>query len=370
MKKISLLGVLLALFTLLGGGCAGRPQIRVPHHLHYVGSSTVALFLAEADSMLPEFSFEISTDPESDGGERAMLAGQADLAGLAREPGPEVKAHGIASAMIGRDALAVIVSADLPVDGLSRDQLRQIYSGKTTNWKALGGPDLEITAFLVGTNSATRAVFQEHLMGAVEYAGVEIIEPDSAIIDAVAATPGGVGFISFAFLERCEHGVRALRVDGREPSHFDFAYPIARPLYLLWKPGTPGAERFVQWALSPAGQDIVLHHYPGIGVQGSVDAQSPAPRLGTLVVFTDTFEVVDGDIQYFPHRSYQVLDEQGNLLRRITNHRGLNDERPTHTHLAEGTYLIRTQTANGAVHEFYATVRPGLTTVLSAGGKL
>lgn len=359
----------LALFACLGSACRTPTTAQKAVTIHYVGSSTVALFVAEADGILPDLRFRIDTEPESDGGERAMMAGTADIAGLAREPGPEIMSRGIASAMIGRDALAVIVPAALPVMGLSREQLRRIYSAEASNWREFGGPDLAITPLLVGPNSATRAVFQEQVMGDTPYADVGVVEPDSQIIDAVASTPGAIGFISFAFLESSTERVRPLTVDGRTPSLFDFEYPIARPLYLLWRPGTPGTDRFVQWAMSPAGQSIVLHHYPGIGVLGSVDAQPVQQALGTLVVFTETFEVVDGDIVYFPHRAYRILTEQGEAVRRVPNHRGVNDERPTHVHLEAGTYLIRTETALGDQREFYATVRPGRTTILRTGGK-
>lgn len=357
-----LLGLLGLAYLTCGCRTADPESERI--ELEYVGSSTVALFVKEADMVLPDLHFSIETGPESDGGERAMLAGRADLAGMAREPGPEIKSRGIATAMIGRDALAVIVSNDIEVVGLSREQLRLIYSGKKTNWSSFGGPDLKISSWLVGPDSATRAVFREQVMGTSEYGGARVVEPDSAIVDAVAETPGSIGFISFAFLEECEKAVRAIEVDGHPPSLFDFDYPIARPLYLLWRPGTPGVDRFVQWATSPEGQSIVLRHYPGIGVLGSVDAQEKSEVLGTLVVHTETFSVNDGDIVYFPHRPYEILTRQGEHLRQVLNHRGLNDELPTPVHLAPGTYLIRTQTALGDNQEFYATVRSGRTTVL------
>lgn len=355
---------------LLAGSCRSPEPLQDRQSLSYVGSSTVALFVQEADQVLPDLSFSIETEPESDGGERAMLAGEADLAGLAREPSPEVKARGVAAAMIGRDALAVIVSRDVELKGLSREQLRLVYSGQATNWSALGGRDAAINAFLVGPDSATRAVFQEQVMGTTEYAGVEVIEPDSAIIEAVASRPGSIGFISFAFLGDVNANVRPIEVDGHAPSRFDFEYPISRPLYLLWRPGTPGADRFVQWATSQEGQSVVLRHYPNVGVLGAVDAQQDrAQPQGTLVVHTDTFEVRDGDISYFPHRPYELFSSQAEFLKRVPNHRGLNDERPTPVHLEAGTYLVRVENRFGERSEFYATVRSGKTTVLHTGGK-
>ena len=344
--------------------CQSTPAASEPVALHYVGSSTVAFFVREAGIVLPDISFTIDTAPESDGGERAILAGKADLAGIAREPGPTVRRSGVAAAMIGRDALAVIVHSELPVEGLTREELRQVFAGQTTSWSSVGGPELAISTFVVGENSATRAVFQEQVMGGEAYSGGEVVEPDAAIVERVAATPGSIGFISFAFLDRSDDRIRALSVDGRTPSLYDFDYPIARPLYLLWHPGTPGVDRFVQWATSEAGQRIVMHHYPGVGVLGSVDAAEPGVEFGTLVVYTDTFEVTDGDIEYYPHRPYQIFREQGAPVQRVRNHRGVNDENPTHVSLAPGVYLIRTEDDRGKRLEFYATVRSGRTTEL------
>lgn len=354
----------LALALIGAAACRSTPAPHEPVTLNYVGSSTVAFFVREAGTVLPDIDFVLDTEPESDGGERAILAGTADIAGIAREPGPTVRSSGIATAMIGRDALAVVVREDLAIDGLTSAQLRGIFSGQTDNWSALGGPDLEITPFIVGEGSATRAVFAELVMDGADYDVDELAEPDATIVERVATTPGAISFISFAFLDGDEQRVRAIAVDGETPSLYDFKYPIARPLYLLWRPGTPGVDRFVQWATSEAGQRVVLRHYPGIGVLGSVDAQAPVPEFGTLVVFTDTFAVVDGDIEYHPHRPYQVLTGQGKPVRRVRNHRGVNDEKPMHVSLAPGVYLIRTESERGESLEFYATIRSGLTTEL------
>ncbi len=364
MKSLSLATI--AAITIGASACRSPAAAPEPIRLNYVGSSTVAFFVREAGEALPDIDFTIDTAPESDGGERAILTGNADLAGIAREPGPTVRNSGVAAAMIGRDALAVFVNSRLPVEGLTSEELRQIFAGEITNWSRLGGPDLAIKTFLVGENSATRAVFKQQVMAGEAYAASEVVEPDSAIIGRVAETPGGIGFISFAFLDRCEGHVRALSIDGRAPSLYDFEYPIARPLYLLWRPGTPGADRFVQWAISDAGQSVVMHHYPGVGVLGSVDSREPALELGTLVVYTHTFEIIDGSIEYYPHRPYQIFSEQGEPVQRVRNHRGVNDEQPTHVSLAPGVYLIRTEDNRGKQLEFFATIRSGRTTELRA----
>jgi len=332
--------------------------------LRYIGSSTVAFFVRDADEVLDEFTFTLDTAPESDGGEEAILADETDLAGIAREPSSAVLAAGVKATLIGRDALAVIVHQDVGVVGLSLDELRRVFVGDVISWAELGGPELPIVRFTVGSRSATWTVFREQVLDGADFAEAELVAPDRRIVGRVAETPGAIGFISFAFLAQSERRVRALRVEGREPSLFDFRYPIARPLYLLSRPGRPSVERFVRWATSPAGLAIVTRSYPSADAIGSVDVRARDAGNGSLVVNTDTFEVSDGDIEYYPHRSYDLLDPQGVLLQRIRNHRGLNDEEPTPVALAPGVYLVRTVDRRGVRREVYATVRSGQTTVL------
>ena len=88
----------LAAVVLGSGACRTTPTPTEPVCLHYVGSSTVAFFVREAGEVLPDVDFTIDTAPESDGGERAILTGEADLAGIAREPGPTVRNSGVAAA--------------------------------------------------------------------------------------------------------------------------------------------------------------------------------------------------------------------------------------------------------------------------------
>ena len=348
--------------------CRSTESQHDPVTLSYVGSSTVAFFIRDAAQVLADVDFTIETGPESDGGERAILTRSADLAGIAREPGSAVARNGVASVMIGRDALAVIVGEDIEIDGLTSRDLRRIYGGEITNWSEVGGDAAPIQPLVVGEGSATRDVFQARVMNETPYVGVEVVVPDSAMVDRVAQTAGAIGFISFAFLDPGDDRVRALEIDGRAPSLYDYEYPIARPLYLLWQPGTPGVDRFVQWATSSAGQAVVRRHYPGVGVIGSVgplaEDTAAVEELGTLVVYTPTFKVNDGDIEYFPHRPYEILRGADELVERVRNHRGVNDEHPTHVNLRPGVYRVRTRDERGEPLEFYATIRPGLTTEL------
>lgn len=345
------------------GACVTPDQPRPRATVRYVGSSTVGTFVRDAEPVYGAIDFEIDTRPESAGGEQAILEGLTDLAGVARVPGPETMRAGVAATLIGKDAISVIVNASNPVSALSLSDLRAIFTGKLGNWREAGGPDLPIRAFIVGADSATRKVFQALVMGGEEYEGCEEIQPDAAIIAAVENEPGGVGQISFSFLEGAV-AVRPVVVEGERPSVTNLDYPITRPLYLLRREGNPAVDAFVAWTQTEEGQRVVMRHFVGTRVVGSVQGAPEAAERGTLIVYTETYPVYDGGIYYYPHRPYEIRDRLGTLLRRVPNHRGDNDESAMRVELPPGTYLIRVETSGGQRPEFFATVERGAVTEL------
>lgn len=335
-----------------------------PVSIRYVGSSTVANFLRDAEPVYRGARFEIDTQPESAGGERAIVEGRTDLGGIADQPRPETLRLGVASTLIGRDAIAVVVNAKNPVTTLPLADLKAIFTGKLRNWKDVGGPDLLVQPFIVAAESATRKVFRTTVLGEQDYAGCEEITPDRDILAAVARTPGGVGQISFSFLNGAT-GVRTVSIEGEEPSVTNFDYPIGRPLYLLWREGKPEVEAFVEWTRTEEGQRVVMQRFVGVRVVGSVREAPEKAATGTLIVYTETYSVYDGGIYYYPHRGYEILTRHGAFLRRVENHRGDNDESPMKIDLPPGTYLVRPDTSRGTSPEFFVTIAPGKTTEFS-----
>lgn len=365
MKRLRFLLLALGISAALvwGEGCSTtshRAGTRTT--IRYVGSSTVGLFLRDAAPIYGRAEFQIDTGPESEGGEKAILEGTTELAGIAIQPRPETLRAGIASILIGRDAIAVIVNTENPIRNLSSSDLQAIFSGEIRNWKRVGGNDLPIEPFIVGPDSATRQVFRTFGLGGEPYKGCQEIRPDRGILAAVQGAEGGVGHISFSFLKEAQ-GVRAVAIDGEEPSVTNFDYPIARPLYLLWRGGNRAVEDFVEWTQSGVGQRVVMQRFVGVHVVGPArEAAETRVTTGTLLVYTETYPVYDGGIYYYPHRPYQLLTRHGELIRRVQNHRGENDENPTRIRLAPGTYLVRPEVSRGAHSEFFVTIKAGQTT--------
>jgi len=361
-EKPHIIRVAAAASLLWGAGCATTETVTESVTVHYVGSSTVAVFLSEAESVYPGLHFDLDTAPESAGGERAIFRGEARLAGIATHPSAETLNAGIASTLVGRDAIAVVVHPDNPVEDLSRDQLRALFRGEITDWSQVGGPELAVTPFVVAPDSATHTVFQREVLGGQAYGeGCQVARPDRGLIELVARTPGGIGHISFGFLHG-EERVRPIAVDGERPTVTNFEYPIARPLYLLHRPGDPALDGFLEWVDSSAGQRVVMRHFVGKRVVGEVGATEAEVATGTLIVYTRREPVYDGGIYYYPYTAYEVRKRYGELFRRVPNRRGHNDERPTRVELPADTYLVVAESAPGEKVEFFVRIEAGRVT--------
>jgi len=108
-----------------------------------------------------------------------------------------------------------------------------------------------------------------------------------------------------------------------------------------------------------------MRDFVGSRVLGSASGSTePLDRTGRLVVYTYTHAVDDGGIFYYPHRPYELLDRRGNLVRRVVNHRGENDETPMRIDLAPGTYLVRTESDRSETLEFLVNIETGKLTEL------
>ncbi|MBI5749883.1 MAG: phosphate ABC transporter substrate-binding protein [Nitrospinae bacterium] len=242
------------------------PSLVLAGEITYVGSSTVGEFIKDAAKVYNKSTFKIDTAPESDGGENATVVGKADIGGVARDVKPEILAKGVKEVLIGRDAIGVLVNPANPVSDLSFAQLKGIFTGKITNWKDVGGPDLPVTVYIVNPQSATRKVFAKIVLGGEDYSGknIETVRPDPAIIDKVSSDKGGIGQLSLAIIGG-NKSVTKIRVNGQIPVTNNNGYPISRPLYLITK-GEPNGEvkDFIDWVVSAEGQAVVKEKFIGI----------------------------------------------------------------------------------------------------------
>lgn len=183
----------------------------------------------------------------------------------------EAKEHGkeVEVTTIGREGFVFFVEADNPVENLTSDQVRAIYSGKITSWKELGGKDQKIVAFQRPRNSGSQTMM-EYFMGDVPLAepkSYEMISAMDGVIKQVAEyanEDGAMGYTFRYFLEGLsqEKGVKMVSVDGVYPSVENIkngSYPLTTELCLLTLKDNPNpnVQKMIDFILSEQGQEIV-----------------------------------------------------------------------------------------------------------------
>ena len=168
--------------------------------------------------------------------------------------------------IVAYDALAVVVNPSNPVTQLTREQLEDIFRGKITNWKEVGGEDRKIVVYSRETSSGTYEFFKESVLDNKNYMSSILSMPATgAIIQSVKQTKGAIGYIGLAYLNRYVKPL-AVSYDGGE--HYavpsvetaaDGSYPIVRPLYYYYDAAKEQTvSSFISYALSPVGQKSVL----------------------------------------------------------------------------------------------------------------
>jgi phosphate transport system substrate-binding protein len=173
---------------------------------------------------------------------------------------------------VALDGLAVVVNPKNPVSKLTFDQLAQIFTGKITNWKELGGEDKKIVILSREVNSGTHVYFKEHVLrkgdpnAKDEFAATALLLSSSqAIADEVAGNTAAIGYYGMGYISAKQKPVMVAKDEKSEyetPSIENVVngkYPISRPLFLYTNGELKGlVKKFVDFCLSAEGQDIVL----------------------------------------------------------------------------------------------------------------
>ena len=172
---------------------------------------------------------------------------------------------------VALDGIAIFVHESNPIQEISMDQLRRIYTGELTNWKELGGVDGAIVLYSRENNSGTYAYFKEAVLHDADFSSwTSTLPGTSAVVNAVSKDALGIGYGGIAWAT----GVKHCNVKSNDTS-VAFAptmelisngqYPISRPLFWFTR-NEPAAEikNFLNWSLSVDGQKIAeeTHYVP------------------------------------------------------------------------------------------------------------
>jgi phosphate transport system substrate-binding protein len=273
--------LVLSLFLLAGcGGVAADDPLAVVT-IQNKGSDTIvnlALAWAEAYQQVnPQVRVAV-TGGGSGTGITALINGTVDIANASRQIKDEelqaAQQNGIEvrELVIARDAIAIVVHPDNPVETLTLQQISDIYSGKITNWLDVGGEDRPIVLLSRETNSGTHVYFLEEVIRLGRAEDKTLFSPDTLLLPSsegisteVRQNPNAIGYDGLGYVTP---DMKTIQV-GLAPEGPFWSptaetvnagqYPIARELYMYLPTNVSDAiGTYLEWILSPEAQRIVL----------------------------------------------------------------------------------------------------------------
>ncbi|HWR67043.1 MAG TPA: PstS family phosphate ABC transporter substrate-binding protein [Bellilinea sp.] len=278
--RIIALVTLLTLLTACAPTSNGSTEPPASTYIQNKGSDTIvnlALAWAEAyQSVLPEVRISV-TGGGSGTGLTALLSGTVDIANASRKIKDEeieaAQANGIEPVehVIARDAIAVIVNPENPIDQLSLEDIARIYRGEVSNWSELGGEDRPIVKLSRETNSGTHVYFLEEVVRLGDPENTEIFSADTlllpsseGIISEVADNPNAIGYDGLGYVT-AEVKMLAVTASPDQPYVLPSVetvnngqYPISRDLYMYTRADAPQTVLdYLAWIVSPEAQKIV-----------------------------------------------------------------------------------------------------------------
>lgn len=163
------------------------------------------------------------------------------------------------------DALVVIVHKDNPVDNMTLDQIRALYTGKLTNWKQLGGRDAPIELYVrKGKISGVGRTKRELIFNNYEqeFVAAHVVEESANLEKDMVTNPNGIGITGVSSARKIQSIAKILKLEGKEASYDNIRtgeYLLYRPLYMVthMQSTDPEVRRFVDFVMGAEGKQIM-----------------------------------------------------------------------------------------------------------------
>jgi len=260
-----LAGIGISMILLMGfmGCIGGEKELKT---LSLAGSTTVEPIASKAAEVYMEKHPDVKVTVQGGGsgtGIKMVGEGTVDIGNASRKIKDKEKDlyPDLVGTIIAYDGIAIVVHPSNPVENLTKQQLQDIYAGKITNWKEIGGEDREIVVVTRAEGSGTRDTFIELVMnkGKVEETSRALQKPSNGAVKAtVAGNESAIGYIGLGYVDDTVKPVKINNILPSSETVKNGTYPISRALYMYTKGEPSGVTKeFIDFVLSKEGQNIV-----------------------------------------------------------------------------------------------------------------
>jgi phosphate transport system substrate-binding protein len=264
-KKLIQICVLFSVFTLLVAPCLGEALQNFEGQKGTIkiagGTAHIPVMKEAAKRIMSRYKDIVITVAGGGSGLGIKQVGEGlvDIGNSGREPKPEeIEKYNLKMFKWAVDGVGVVVNPANGVQSLTKNQLKDVFSGKIDTWSALGGAEHAITVYTRDEASGTRAVFWAKALDKQSISAKALFVPSNgAMKTAVANNPYAIGYVSVGHMDET---VAPVALDGVTPtldSVKSGQYKIARGLYSNTKGDPDGLTRlFIDYLFSMEGQDI------------------------------------------------------------------------------------------------------------------
>lgn len=264
-KKLSLIlsGLLVSSIMFTACSSSDGEEGEISNVIPISGSTSVGPLIEKEGEQFSVNNSTISVEVNQNGssaGIKDAMSGTSEIGMTSRALKDDEKT-GVTEVKVALDGIAVVVHKDCQVKDLTLQQVKDIFTGKITNWKDVGGPDAPIVVVSREAGSGTRGAFEEIIGYKPEelISSAAIANATGAVKETVAGNVNAIGYMSIGYLD---DKVMAITVDGVEATVENIkngTYKVQRPFLLVYSEDyiTEQGKQFINFILSDEGQKIV-----------------------------------------------------------------------------------------------------------------